>query len=153
MKLSYRMTACDISLARRECGPKSKRRNLMNKYEMAVVINGKLEEDAKNAVLDKVKALIERFEGTIKNVDEWGKKRFAYEIQKTKEGYYNFIKFEAESTAPAEIEHRMRIMDGVVRYLIVTDDLPENTGVKKEEAPAAEAAAEEAAPETAAEEE
>lgn len=125
----------------------------MNKYEMAVVINGKLEEDAKNAVLDKVKALIERFEGTIKNVDEWGKKRFAYEIQKTKEGYYNFIKFEAESTAPAEIEHRMRIMDGVVRYLIVTDDLPENTGVKKEEAPAAEAATEEAAPETAAEEE
>ena len=153
MKISYRMTACDISLARRECGPKSKRRNLMNKYEMAVVINGKLEEDAKNAVLDKVKALIERFEGTIKNVDEWGKKRFAYEIQKTKEGYYNFIKFEAESTAPAEIEHRMRIMDGVVRYLIVTDDLPENTGVKKEEAPAAEAAAEETAPETAVEEE
>ena len=125
----------------------------MNKYEMAVVINGKLEEDAKNAVLDKVKALIERFEGTIKNVDEWGKKRFAYEIQKSKEGYYNFIKFEAESTAPAEIEHRMRIMDGVVRYLIVTDDLPENTGIKKEEAPAAESAAEEATPETAAEEE
>lgn len=125
----------------------------MNKYEMAVVINGKLEEDAKNAVLDKVKALIERFEGTIKNVDEWGKKRFAYEIQKSKEGYYNFIKFEAESTAPAEIEHRMRIMDGVVRYLIVTDDLPENTGIKKEEAPTAESAAEEAAPETAAEEE
>ncbi len=125
----------------------------MNKYELAVVINGRLEEDAKNAVLDKVKALIERFEGTIKNVDEWGKKRYAYEIQKSKEGYYNFIKFEAESSAPAEIEHRMRIMDGVVRYLIVTDDLPENTGIKKEEAPAAESVAEEAAPETAAEEE
>ena len=118
----------------------------MNKYEMAVVINGKLEEDAKNAVLDKVKALIERFEGTIKNVDEWGKKRYAYEIQKSKEGYYNFIKFEAESTAPAEIEHRMRIMDGVVRYLIVTDDLPENTQIKKEEAPSEEAPAEDATP-------
>lgn len=114
---------------------------------MAVVINGKLEEDAKNKVLDKVKALIERFEGTIKNVDEWGKKRFAYEIQKSKEGYYNFIKFEAEPTAPAEIEHRMRIMDGVVRYLIVTDDLPENTGIKKEEAPEAGEAAEETAAE------
>ena len=113
----------------------------MNKYEMAVVISGKLEEDAKNAVLDKVKALIERFEGTIKNVDEWGKKKYAYEIQKSKEGYYNFIKFEAEPAAPAEIEHRMRIMDGVVRYLIVTDDLPENTQIKKEEAPAEEAPA------------
>ena len=125
----------------------------MNKYEMAVVINGKLEEDAKNAVLDKVKALIERFEGTIKNVDEWGKKKYAYGIQKSKEGYYNFIKFEAEPTAPAEIEHRMRIMDGVVRYLIVTDDLPENTGIKKEEADASEAAAEETAAEEPATEE
>ena len=119
----------------------------MNKYEMAVVINGRLEEDAKNAVLDKVKALIERFEGTIKNVDEWGKKRYAYEIQKSKEGYYNFIKFEAEPAAPAEIEHRMRIMDGVVRYLIVTDDLPENAGIKREQAPAAEDSAEAAADE------
>ena len=121
----------------------------MNKYEMAVVISGKLEEDAKNAVLDKVKALIERFEGTIKNVDEWGKKRYAYEIQKSKEGYYNFIKFEAEPMAPVEIEHRMRIMDGVVRYLIVTDDLPENTGIKKEEDESSEAAAEETTEETA----
>ena len=125
----------------------------MNKYEMAVVINGRLEEDAKNAVLDKAKALIERFGGTIKNVDEWGKKRYAYEIQKSKEGYYNFIKFEAEPTAPAEIEHRMRIMDGVVRYLIVTDDLPENTQISKEEAPAEEAPAEEAPVEEAADEE
>ena len=124
----------------------------MNKYEMAVVINGRLEEDAKNAVLDKAKALIERFGGTIKNVDEWGKKRYAYDIQKSKEGYYNFIKFEAEPTAPAEIEHRMRIMDGVVRYLIVTDDLPENTQISKEEAPAEEAPAEEAATEEAADE-
>ena len=118
---------------------------------MAVVINGRLEEDAKNAVLDKVKALIERFEGTIKNVDEWGKKKYAYEIQKSKEGYYNFIKFEAEPGAPAEIEHRMRIMDGVVRYLIVTDDLPENTQLSKEEAPAEEASADEVPAEEATE--
>ena len=91
----------------------------MNKYEMAVVINGKLEEDAKNAVLDKVKALIERFEGTIKNVDEWGKKRLAYEIQKMHEGFYYFIQFEADSDCPAELERHMRIMDNVLRYLIV----------------------------------
>ena len=123
----------------------------MNKYEMTVVINGRLEEDAKNEVLGKVKALIERFGGTIKNVDEWGKKRFAYEIQKSKEGYYTFFKFESEGTAPSEIENRIRIMDGVVRYLIVTDDLPENVQIKKEEsvsgdAPAEAAPAKEEAP-------
>ncbi|SKB55981.1 SSU ribosomal protein S6P [Lachnospiraceae bacterium] len=109
----------------------------MNKYEFTVVINGKLEEDAKNEVLGKVKALVERFGGEIKNVDEWGKKRFAYEIQKMKEGYYTFIKFEAEPTAPAEIENRMRIMDNVVRYLIVSDELADVQPAKKaEEAPA-----------------
>ncbi len=105
----------------------------MNKYEMTVVINGRLEEEGKNEVLGRVRALIERFGGTIKNVDEWGKKKYAYEIQKSKEGYYNFIKFEAESDAPAEIENRMRIMDGVVRYLIVIDDLPENVQIRREE--------------------
>lgn len=105
----------------------------MNKYEMTVVINGRLEEEGKNEVLGRAKALIERFGGTIKNVDEWGKKKYAYEIQKSKEGYYNFIKFEAESDAPAEIENRMRIMDGVVRYLIVVDDLPENVQIRREE--------------------
>ena len=56
------------------------------------------------------------------NVDEWGKKRLAYEIQKMKEGFYYFIQFDAETSAPAEIESRMRIMDGVIRYLCVKQD-------------------------------
>ena len=125
----------------------------MNKYELAVVVSGKLEEEAKNGVLDRVKALIERFGGQIGNVDEWGKKRFAYEVHKMKEGYYSFIKFEAEPTAPAEIEARMRIMDNVERYLIVTDDqeqVPTTREDKEEQDEAAvESPAEEApAPET-----
>ncbi|MCR5527132.1 MAG: 30S ribosomal protein S6 [Lachnospiraceae bacterium] len=95
----------------------------MNKYELAVVISGKLEEDDKNVVLGKVKDLVERFGGKITSVDEQGKKRFAYEVAKMKEGYYNFIHFEAEANVPAEIESRIRIMDNVVRYLIVVDDV------------------------------
>ena len=112
----------------------------MNKYELAVVISGKLEEDDKNAVLDKVKALIERFGGNITHIDELGKKRYAYEIQKSKEGYYNFIRFEAEKTAPAEIERRIRIMDNVTRYLIVVDELPEAVPAKEGEGAAQKAA-------------
>ena len=108
----------------------------MNKYELAVVINGKLEEDDKNAVLDKVKALVERFDGKITAIDEQGKKKFAYEVEKMKEGYYFFIKFESEATAPAEIEKRIRIMDNVVRYLIVVDDI-ELVEHKEEKAPEA----------------
>lgn len=94
----------------------------MHKYELAVVLNAKLEEDDKVASLDKVKALIERFGGQITNVDDWGKKRLAYEIQKMNEGFYYFIQFDAEATAPAEIESRIRIMDNVIRYLIVRAD-------------------------------
>ena len=91
----------------------------MTKYELAVVVSAKIEDDERTAVVDKCKALIERFGGTITNVDDWGKKKLAYEIQKMKEGYYYFIQFDAETTAPAEIESRVRIMDNVIRYLCV----------------------------------
>ena len=94
----------------------------MNKYELALVVNAKIEDEERAAVVDKCKALIERFGGTITNVDEWGKKRLAYEIQKTREGFYYFIAFEAAGTAPAEIERRVRIMDNVLRYLVVKAD-------------------------------
>ncbi len=94
----------------------------MNKYELAVAVNGQLEEDAKNAVLDKVRNLITRFKGTITAEDDWGRKRFAYEVHKVKEGYYVFIKFQAEPEAIAEIEHRIRIVENVFRYLIVSDE-------------------------------
>ena len=94
----------------------------MTKYELAVVVSAKLEEEGRAAVVEKVKALIERFGGKITNVDDCGKKRLAYEIQKMREGYYYFIQFDAETSAPAEIESRMRIMDGVIRYLCVKQD-------------------------------
>ena len=94
----------------------------MNKYELAVVVSAKIEDEERAAVVDKCKALIERFGGTITNVDVWGKKRLAYEIQKMKEGFYYFIQFEAESSAPAEIESRIRIMDNVLRYLVVKNE-------------------------------
>mgnify|MGYP000774692284 FL=1 len=91
----------------------------MNKYELAVVVSAKIEDDERAQVIEKVKALVERFGGQISDVDEWGKKRLAYEIQKMHEGFYYFIQFEADATAPAEIESHMRIMDNVLRYLVV----------------------------------
>ena len=92
----------------------------MKKYELAVVVNARIEDEAREEVLGKVKALIERFGGVITEVIDGGKKRLAYEIQKMNEGFYYFIQFEAETTAPAEIEHRMRIMDDDLRYLCVS---------------------------------
>lgn len=94
----------------------------MNKYELCVVVNAKLEDEERAKVVDKCKAYIERFGGTITNVDDWGKKRLAYEIGHEREGFYYFIQFDAEPTAPAEIENRVRIMDNVIRFLCVRAD-------------------------------
>ncbi len=94
----------------------------MNKYELAVIISSRVEEDEKAATLEKIKALIERFGGVVTNVNDWGKKRLAYEIQKMKEGYYFFIEFEGDSKCPNEIEQRIRIKDHVIRYLCIRQD-------------------------------
>ena len=94
----------------------------MNKYEIAVILNVNLEEEERTATIEKVKEYITRFGGTVTNVDDWGKKRLAYEVQKMKDAFYYFIQFDAESTVPAEIESRVRIMDNVIRYLSVRQD-------------------------------
>ena len=94
----------------------------MSKYELAVVVSAKIEDEERAAVVDKCKALIERFGGTVTNVDDWGKKRMAYEVQKMKDAFYYFIQFDAETSAPVEIENRIRIMDNVLRFLIVKQD-------------------------------
>ena len=89
-------------------------------YELALVLNGKLEDDARAEALEKVQNYITRFGGIIVNVDDWGKKRFAYDINKQKEGFYYFIKFQSEdNNCPNELEANVRIMESVVRYLVV----------------------------------
>ncbi len=94
----------------------------MNKYELALVLSAKIEDEERIATLEKVKEIITRFGGTITNVDEWGKKRLAYEIQKMREGFYYFIHFDSNGETPAELEQRVRITENVLRYLCVRQD-------------------------------
>lgn len=91
----------------------------MSKYELALVVNAKIEDEAREAVVEKAKNYVTRYGGTITEVEEWGKKRLAYEVQKMREGFYYFIQFEADATCPAEVERHVRIMDNVLRYLVV----------------------------------
>ena len=58
----------------------------MNKYELAVVLSVKLEDEERAAAIEKVKGYITRFGGTVTNVDEWGKKRLAYETPEDERG-------------------------------------------------------------------
>ena len=91
----------------------------MKKYELALVVSAKVEDEVRQAVVDRAKEAITSLGGQITNVDEWGKKQLAYEIQKMNEGFYYFIQFDAETTMPGELEQRLRIMDNVLRYLVV----------------------------------
>lgn len=94
----------------------------MNKYELALVVNAKIEDDDRAKAVEKAQEYITRFGGTVTNVEDAGLKRLAYEIQKMKEGYYYFIQFDAESDVPAQLEAKVRIMEPVIRYLCVRQD-------------------------------
>ena len=104
----------------------------MVKYELALVVNAKIEDDARAAVVEKAKKYVTRYGGQLTDTEEWGKQKLAYEIQKMNEGFYYFIHFEAEPTAPAQIEDHIRILDNVLRFLIVCAD-EEQPAIKKEE--------------------
>ena len=87
-------------------------------YETVMILSTKLGEEGIKNLFEKFQNLIAEH-GTVDSVEDWGKRRLAYEIQKVNEGFYSFTTFEAPASAPAEIEARMRIMENVLRYLII----------------------------------
>lgn len=118
-------------------------------YETVMVFSMKQGEDGIQALVEKFKALIEKH-ATLQSVDEWGKRKLAYLINKESEGYYVLMNFESEAEFPAELDRIYKITDGVIRSLIIRKpegaEAPVQEEPKAEEAPAEEApAAEEAA--------
>ena len=122
-------------------------------YETVMVISMKQGEEGIQALIEKFKALIEKH-ATLQSVDEWGKRKLAYLINKESEGYYVLMNFEAEADFPAELDRIYKITDGIMRSLIIRKPDGAEVVVAKEEpkAEAEEAPAEESAAEAAAEE-
>ena len=92
-----------------------------NLYETVIVTSAKLGEEGSAELVNRFKALIEEH-GTVQSVDDWGKRRFAYPIQKQTEGYYTLINFESTPDFTAELDRRYQITDGILRTLIVKRD-------------------------------
>ena len=92
-----------------------------NLYETVIVSSAKLGEEGSAALVERFKALIAEH-GTVQSVDDWGKRRFAYPIQKQTEGYYTLINFESTPDFTAELDRRYQITDGILRTLIVKRD-------------------------------
>ena len=86
------------------------------KYEVLYIIDATLGEEGIAALVNKFKAMVEA-EGTLSNIDEWGKRRLAYLINDMAEGYYVLMNFEANPEFPAELERVMKITDGILRCL------------------------------------
>ncbi|MCD7731411.1 MAG: 30S ribosomal protein S6 [Oscillospiraceae bacterium] len=90
---------------------------LNESYEAMVIYSLNNGEDGVNALNDKFKAMIES-EGTLESVNEWGKRKLAYEIDDQSEGYYVLYTFNAKPEFPAEFERVLGITDGVMRSLV-----------------------------------
>ena len=91
------------------------------KYESVFIIDLAIGEEAIAEMVAKFKALIEK-NGTLLNVDEWGKRRFAYAINDKPEGYYVLVEFESVPSFPAELDRVFKITEGVMRSIIICKD-------------------------------
>ena len=91
---------------------------IQDKYELLYIINPTKSEEDIAALVEKFKALVEA-NGTLDAIDEWGKRRLAYEIDDLTEGYYVLVKFTSGPEFPAELKRILGITEGVVRALVV----------------------------------
>ena len=109
---------------------------ISGKYETIFIVNPKLEEAAATAVVDKFKSLVEA-NGTNVEVEDWGKRKLAFEIDKLNdwgkrrlaypiedqtEGVYTLVRFESKPDFPAELDRIYKITDGIMRSIIVCLD-------------------------------
>ena len=94
----------------------------MNKYELGVIIRADLDDEVYQSELERVKALVDRFGGSIDKIDDWGRRRLAYPIEKLTEGMYTFISYSSESSTPKDVENRLRLMENVLRFLTIRKD-------------------------------
>ena len=90
-------------------------------YESVLVLSMKLGEEGIASTIEKFKTLISK-NATLDSVDEWGKRRLAYMINKESEGYYVLFNFTSEPDFPAELDRRYKITEGVLRSLIIKKD-------------------------------
>lgn len=93
----------------------------MNKYETIFVINPELDEEERQSLIQRVKGVIEN-NGSVENIDEWGKRKLAYEVKGYHEGYYVLVNFTADSSIPAELERVYGITEGIIRHIVIKEE-------------------------------
>ena len=90
----------------------------MNNYEAVLIFKTELADADRNALLDRFKEIIGQ-DGEVTNVDDWGKRKLAYEINDLKDGYYYIVDFDSNPDHIKEFERRLRLSDFVIRYMVI----------------------------------
>jgi small subunit ribosomal protein S6 len=93
----------------------------MRKYEAVFIFVPSLEEEKRNQLLDRLKGIIES-DGTVTNVEEWGTRKLAYEINDLTEGYYVIVNFETTTETVEELNRVAKISDSIMRHMVVRED-------------------------------
>ncbi len=93
-----------------------------NTYELTYIINPVLNDDQTKDIVNRVTKYIEERDGKVLEVDEWGSKRLAYQINKKRNGYYVNMYFEAPGALIQQLERAMEIEDNIMRYLTLKMD-------------------------------
>ena len=91
----------------------------MKAYELLFFVNPALDPETRLAVMKRIDTTIAEGNGKVDNVDEWGKRKLAYEINGLTEGDYTLINFHADPTVIAELDRVLRINDAVKRHMVV----------------------------------
>ena len=90
----------------------------MNNYEAVLIFKSDMSDQDRTELFDRFKAVIEE-NGEVTNVDDWGKRRLAYEINYIREGYYYIVEFKSEPDHIREFERRLRLSDFIIRYMVI----------------------------------
>ena len=93
----------------------------MRNYEIAFIVHPDLEDTAYNEVVERVQDLVKNAGGKIVKVDQWGRKKLAYEIRKLTEGQYVFLQTEMEPTVCSDLEHAIQLNESIIRFMITTN--------------------------------
>ncbi len=93
-----------------------------NTYESAVIINAALDDEQINGIISRIKDFITNNGGEIREIENWGRKRLAYMINKSKIGYYAIFRFDAPTTIISKLERNYSLDEHILRYLTISLD-------------------------------
>jgi small subunit ribosomal protein S6 len=88
-------------------------------YEVMLILPADADESVVGTAVDRISRTIADAGGDVRNIDRWGRRRFAYEIDKQTEGYYVVVSFKAEPSALAELDRALLLADEIVRFKVV----------------------------------